>query len=262
MIDDQQADKPADAQGEQPNEPIQQEEPMPSSESKEPVDAQGQVDELPEDVSERTREQFNKLKEANKALKEQLAKKEEIEPIFDSMRPKSQTGLTQGQLDQVTDIDLEGNKFINEDKLSNLLATSTQKAEDAIAQVNRFIEDQQTREAFTAIPQLDPKKTEFDPELHRATRAYILDSMMNPKEYNGKQLSYREAGELAMKATKAEIAKVEQEAAQQMSDKEQGSLEASGRSDRRANVNVTEDELRNRIRESNDDDALAALLGD
>src|SRR3990167_3760236 len=230
MTDDPQADKP---------EQIVQDEPMPSSE---PAEAEETVDatvdpkieaELSEGVSDRTKEQFNKLKEANKALKEQLDRKAEVEPIFESMRPKTDSGLTQGQLDQVTDTDQYGNKFINEERLGVLLSQNTQKAEAAVAQVNRFIEDQQTREAFTAIPQLDPKNDKFDPELHKATRAFLLDSMVNPSEYGSRALSYKEAGEIAMKATNAEIAKVEQEANAQQSAKEQGSLEATGRSDRR-----------------------------
>lgn len=237
-------------------------EPVPSSESNETVDAQDQVDKLPEDVSERTREQFNKLKEANKALKDQLEKKAAVEPIFDAMRPKENTGLTQSQLDDVTDIDpATGSKYINEDKLNNLLTQNTLQAKAAVDQVNRFIEQQQTQEAFNAIPQLDPNGTNFDPELHQATRAFILDSMMNPGEYGGKQLTYREAGEKAAKATRAELAKVEQEANAQQTAKEQGSLEATGRSDRRAQTETTEDELRSRVR-NNDNEALASLLGD
>ena len=235
-------------------------EPVPSSEPAEAVDATVEAD-LPEDASERTREQFNKLKEANKALKEKLAKQAEVEPIFESMRPKTSGGLTQSQIDQVTDTDADGNKYLNEDKLNTLLTDATQKAERASAQVNQFIEEQQSREAFTAIPQLNPKGDNFDPELHRATRAYILDSMMNPQDYHGKQLSYREAGEIAAKATKAELAKVEQEANAQQTAKEQSSLGATGRSDRRETVNSSEEELRNRVR-NGDEDALAALMGD
>lgn len=236
-------------------------EPVPSSEPAEAVDATDEAD-LPEDASERTKEQFNKLKEANKALKEKLDKRAEVEPIFESMRPKPTSGLTQSQIDQVTDIDPNGNKYLNEDKLDQLLTQATQKAERASAQVEQFIEEQQSREAFTAIPQLDPKGDNFDPELHRATRAYILDSMMNPKEYGGKQLSYRQAGEMAAKATRAELAKVEQEANAQQTAKEQSSLGATGRSDRRETVNTSEEQLRDRIRLNNDDEALAALVGD
>ena len=256
MTDDPQADKP---------EQIVQDEPMPSSE---PAEAEETVDatvdpkieaELSEGVSDRTKEQFNKLKEANKALKEQLDRKAEVEPIFESMRPKTDSGLTQGQLDQVTDIDQNGNKFIDEQKLDTLLTQSTQRANDAVAQVNRFIEDQQTREAFTVIPQLNPKDSTFDPELHKATRAFLLDSMVTPQDYNGKTLTYLEAGELAMKATRAEIAKVEKEANAQQTAKEQGSLEAIGRSDRRSRINTSEDELRQRIREG-DEDALASVF--
>ncbi len=257
MADDTKAKEP---------EQVVQEEPVPSSEpaeaevSVDATDEEAEVD-LPEGVSERTKEQFNKLTEANKALKEELAKKEKFEPIFDSMRPQApQQGLTQGQLDQVTDIDpATGNKFINEEKLNEFLTNSTQKAEAAVAQVNRFIEDQQTREAFTAIPQLNPQDSKFDPDIHKATRAYILDSMMNPQDYNGRQLTYKEAGERAMKATNAEIAEVEKEANAQQAAKEQGSLEATGRSDRRSQTNTSEEELRRAIR-SGDEDALASVF--
>jgi hypothetical protein len=236
-------------------------EPMPSSEPTEVVDATTEVD-LPEGVSERTKEQFNKLQEANKALKEQLDKKAEIEPIFESMRPKVpvQAGLTQNQLDSVTTTDpATGERFIDESKLNTLLTQNTQQAQHAVQQVNQFIEDQQTREAFTALPILDPKNKDFDPELHKATRAFILDSMMNPQDYSGRQLTYKEAGEIAIKATKAELAKVEQEANAQQTAKEQGSLAATGRSDQRRNVSTSEDERRQRVREG-DDDALASYF--
>lgn len=257
MADDTQAEKPV----EEPKEE-QQDEPMPSSEEAETPEA-GEEADLPEGVSERTKEQFNKLKETNRQLKEQIEKQRQFEPIFDSMRPRQgQSNLTQGQLDQVTVTDPNtGERYIDEKKLSDLLTQSTQRAEQAVSQVQQFMDQQQTREAFTAIPQLDPKAKDFDPELHRATRAYIMDSMMNPQDYNGRQLSYREAGEIAVKAMRADQKRAEAESNAQLEAKEQGSLEATGRSDKRQNVTTNREELRDRIRrDANDTDALMQAL--
>ena len=64
--------------------------------------------------------------------------------------------------------------------------------------------------------------------------------MVNPQDYNNKQLSYKEAADLAKGVSSKVIAEAEKvgatKAIEGLTPKEQASLEATGRSDRRTEV--------------------------
>lgn len=249
-----------------------QQEPMPSSEQQatesaepesvasteglgeaEQVEAEEEL-QLPEDASERTQEQFEKLKTQNKRLKEELEKKKQTESVFESMRPKPQPalepmGVQQQSLPEYIDPDTG---YIDVPKFNQALSQTRAEAQQARQQVRQYIEDQQEREAYTAHPELNPQGESFNEKLYRDTKAHLLSSMIYPKEYGGKSLTLREAADLAKGEAGEAIAEAEKrgakEAVEGLSPKEQASLEATGRSDRRTQASATLDELRIRTR--------------
>ena len=87
--------------------------------------------------------------------------------------------------------------------------------------------------------------------------------MLNPNDYNGKQLSFKEAAELAKKMSGVSVEAIKKEAIketlEQLTPKEQASLEATGSSTRRTQVTGSVDELRQRTRKG-DLDAIVERL--
>ena len=118
-----------------------------------------------------------------------------------------------------------------------------QRAEQSIAEFQR---NQRNQVLYTAYPELNPEGEKFNKDLHVEVRKVFLDSMLNPDDYNGKQLSELEAVDLARKRLGGsdEMKKqVAQETLDSLTPKEQASLAVGGNSGRRANM-VDSNELR------------------
>ncbi len=167
--------------------------------------------ELPQGVSPRTTQQFDKLTDSNKKLLEanqvlqaELARKKvteaQIAPLQQLAQPQ------QPDVNQFVEVDpISGEKYINENKLQAAIVNANDRATRAEQQVTTYIQTEQNKESlkqatetFTKYPQLNPNDpTRFDPNLNKLTRAYALDSMANPGEYGGRTLSFVEAADLA-----------------------------------------------------------------
>ena len=225
-------------------------EPMPSSEqTQEEVTSEEVVEtpvteptkandnlELPEEVSRRTREQFNKLKEQLNYYKYQNQNKE-LPNLYDD-----ETGL----------INRKGLETIGQ-----TASLAEQRARAAEEKLNRYLDSLQEREAYQEFPELDPSNTGFDRDLHKAVRGYITDSLVNPMDYGGKELTMAEAARLITKIADKKAKKVEKEVAKEvvnkLTPKEEASLEAKGKSDR---APVDMDDIRERSRKG---DRLATI---
>lgn len=212
--------------------------------------------ELPESASERTKREFEKLR---RELREERTKRLEKEGLFNAMRPPV-AQPTPTKPDWLVDPD---SQTVDVNKLHSKLTNAEQRATRAEMAVNNYIQEVQTREALAAHPELDSRSDKFDPELHRKTRAYIFDSMMNPDDYNGKTLTYKEAGDMAkgIGGKAREQAEIEgaKKAIETLTPKEQASLEAVGRSDRRADSLHSLSDLQTRSRQG-DDEAIVERL--
>lgn len=164
---------------------------------------------LPEDASDRTKQQFEKLVESNKKLKEELeaakAKQQsEIPSVMDSLRPKE-------PVQQSKEVKVDANKFnnLNQDQVNQLQSDLTYKGEDgyeyvntallnkrleeankqaeqarqeakmASAQFQRFEEQTQLSEAYQKFPQLNPNnKDQFDPNFYDFVKAELMTQAM------------------------------------------------------------------------------------
>lgn len=174
---------------------------------------------LPENASERTRQQFEKLKNRLKEKEEELAKRNSqpvVETplddyngtsVFDMFHPvkqepvpqKAQTppidsqqyeGLNPLQVQSITQqfIDKDGN--VDVAGLNTALSQANQRAIQAEQRVMsieekmaRFEETQQAKEAHTVYPSLDPSnKSAFDKQFFEAVRDRLLRNMYEGKK--------------------------------------------------------------------------------
>jgi len=215
-------------------------------------------DELPEGVTDRTREQFEKLKQSNQALKAELDRlsKTEQKNVFGSLAQGPSFGTPQPQqfVDPYTgEVDVQA--------LNKAITDAQQQANAARREARRVKEEAQEKEAYADYPEINPNAKNFDKKLFNATRAILVDSLMNPADYGNKELTLKEAVEIAAGPNTARTRQAEvnaRQALEQLGPKEQASLEAEGRSDRRQSA-VSYDDLRERSRKG-DDDAIVERL--
>ncbi len=170
-------------------------------------------DQLPQGTSERTTVQFDKLKDSNKRLydanqllQQELKKKEQVAKQFAPVQQTpDQPKTKEPKVEDFIQTDpVSGEQYVNEDKLKSAINDAGQRATRAETAVQSYIKQQQqteekkqTEEAYASYPDLDPKSEKYDANLSRVTRANLLDSMMNPNDYKGRALTFKEAADLA-----------------------------------------------------------------
>lgn len=175
-------------------EPVAEQEvesPMPSDEIAEPEE-EGQ---LPEEVSDRTRKEFEKLKGSNKELAEKLKKYESetaLNNVFDDLfapkatRPQVDTShLSEKQVENIAVryIDDEGN--VNVELLNRTLVEANERAKRAEMEamrtresVQKDREQRELQEAYKEHPWLDPKHPSFDRTAFELVRDRIVRNMI------------------------------------------------------------------------------------
>lgn len=163
---------------------------------------------LPEDASDRTKEQFEKLLEHNKQLKEELeaakaSSQKEIPSVIDSLNPKATveipdasqfSNLNQDQVNQVaSDLTYKGKDgfdYVDTALLNKRLQEANQRAEQAqreaqaaSSQFQRYQESLQLRDAYQKYPQLDPNNKEaFDPHFYDSVKGELMLQAMQGKK--------------------------------------------------------------------------------
>ena len=212
---------------------------------------------LPEGVKERTAREFDKLQSQ---LREERAKREYLETVWSSMKPKEEP-----KAEVMPPIYDSQTGLLNEQALTDLQRQSLeaqQRAARAESTIQSYMEEKEKLETYSVHPELNPDGKSFNKDLHVATRRILLDSMVNPQDY-GKQLSFKEAGDLAKKVSQpaVEAAKAEgaKEALEQLTPKEQAALEATGSPNRRNELSSNIDDLRYKTRKG-DKDAIVERL--
>ena len=191
---------------------------------------------LPIDVTERTRKEFDKLRDDLRAERE---KREKLESMFQSIQ-KSQDARTETPVGEVD--------------TSQRIAEAERKAYEVEAEFKRYLEEQENREVYTAYPQLNPAdESSFDKGLHVETRRILLDSMLNPDDYEGKQLSFKDAAKLATDGLAGRGGNTEE------ASKEQVSFAAPGNTGRQQVISDDQDALRYQTRKGNVDSIVARL---
>ena len=182
-----------------------------------PLQAQPQQN-LPDDTQQRTREQFEKLIDANKRLNEQNQQYEQqlqAAPSQQQLPANQQIPQPQIQHSQQSQVDpndyvevnpVTGERYINEEKLQSRISELTQAANESKKMVQQYIERtekqnqvRQRQEAFRNYPELNPEANGYDTDFSRRVRATLQDSMFNSDDYGGRSLSFREAADYVKK---------------------------------------------------------------
>ena len=168
--------------------------------------------ELPEEVKERTKAEFEKLKEANRLLKQELeASRPKPQSVLESLRPQG------GQVDKKEiatliedNTDLKGNEvedvikqlvdednYLDTDKLKKVLADNSHKmsmaeqraakaeevAKMASEKVTKFEETEQMKRVYQEFPTLNPESENFDERFFQLVRNEMIGQLME----NGQQ---------------------------------------------------------------------------
>lgn len=220
-----------------------------------PDTAQAEELVLPEGVKDRTAEQFERLKEQ---LRDERLRREEAESYLNQTRYQSPAAQQRPIYDPDT-----GYVDVNE---LEALRVRAAKAEEAAAKADtkleKFIAQQQEAEAYVSYPELNTKSKEYDKNFANMARALITDSIMNPKDHGG-ELTLKQAADRLKGVSARELAKAEQagkeKAVEELTPKEQASLEASGRSDMRNETEYDYNDLRTMTRRGSKDAVIARL---
>lgn len=173
----------------------------------------------PAPVSDRTSEQFGKLLEnnkrlfeANESLKQELASRaaanQQFAPINQPPVPQQQVQQQVVNPQDFINVDpVTGERYVDEGRLQAKIADMERRTTQAQEAISRYIQtseqreiDQQNQEAFRAYPELNPNDYEKHDQLfHNQTRAIIYDSLINPKDYSGRPLTFKEAADFVAK---------------------------------------------------------------
>ena len=223
--------------------------PMPSEEQKtgevSEEATEPQAEGLPDEAKERTKrvvdEALSKAKTYETQLKEERARREYYESMFQSLQPKPTPAPITPVIDPETGLP-------NESVLTDIqrkASAAEERATRAEQAIQSYQYDQENRAVYAQFPELDPNKDTHDKTLHIEVRKVMIDSLTNPQDYGGKELSFMEAAQLMKDKLGANVEEVKKQAAQeaidQLTPKEQASLAVGGNSGRRSEmVNLEE----------------------
>lgn len=151
--------------------------------------------ELPEDAKERTRIQFEKMKEHNRQLKEENDRLKASQPtIAESFRPVEQVNNLNPFMGQPVEtkesfVDPEG--YLDASKLETSLAKQreeTKKALEATLKLQKKVEQMEENEivqkVHASFPQLNPRNEGFNEKFFNAVKNEVVQQMINgEKDY-------------------------------------------------------------------------------
>ena len=166
--------------------------------------------ELPDEAKERTKIEFEKLKEHNRQLAEENERLKTVQPPQQSALGSLHTqtdvvdtsNLSQQQVDDVIKGLVDENGYLDQALLENTLRKANQQvaeakviaqqarseAQQAREQVSRFEETREVRIAHKKFPTVDPDSKNFDPVFYKHVKNTLLGAM-----YEGKKLSFVDA---------------------------------------------------------------------
>ncbi len=149
---------------------------------------------LPDGASERTTEEFDKLKAHNKALKEELDSYKSKTSVLDELRPSQDVpvatpNLSPKKVEEIKSTLVDENGYVDVARLESALKDADSrakraedKAQQAEQRVQRFEESAQVRAAHAEFHQLDPHSSDFDPKFYELVRNELIGQMMNGEQ--------------------------------------------------------------------------------
>lgn len=147
---------------------------------------------LPEEVTQRTKEEFEKLLQANKELKQALKEKDqapEKKDVLESLRPAAPVvpeNLSTAQVEEITKGLTDESGYVDVDVLNKVLkessaaaAAAQQQAQAALQQLQRYEETRMVQEAYKEFPELDPFGDKYDEAFWKLVRNEVAVQMMS-----------------------------------------------------------------------------------
>lgn len=210
-------------------EPTQgEEQPEGVSTSEEPAEALeqpkegSQEEELPEDAKERTRIQFEKLKEHNKQLAEENKRlkgsSQPVPSVLDYLTPVQVPQVPVAPIPQyvpqqypqyapqVAPLEpqlVDENGFVNADVLQKRLSAAElaqkkaeeaeRRAMEAESRISKFEQDNETKALYQAYPELDPLSEVFDQDAYQMVRDRLTSQIV----HTGKRNAMKAAEEMS-----------------------------------------------------------------
>jgi len=219
---------------------------------------------LPNEVSERTKREFDKLQEQLRAEREERIR---LQGVWNTVAPQTPQ-QTKPLYDPTTGL-LDESVFTDVQRRASEAEARAKQAEARVQQYEqnqiRSKDELELQEAVVAHPELDSTGKQFDKRLHNQVRAILQDSLLHPEDYGPKTLTYKQAADLAKGIDQKKLDEARQDgtnqALEQLSPKEQASLEATGSPARRAEVNSPLPDLRARTRKGDIDSIVQRMRG-
>ena len=170
---------------------------------------------LPQEVNNKTKEQFDKLLESNRrlfesneSLRRQIIAREQSNQTFAPIQQVPTVPKPQVNAADFVEVDpLSGESFINTDKMKSKMDDINQRASRAEQAIQNYIKsaeqkeiERQSNETFAVYPELNPgNKEKFNEGFNKQVRGILLDSMYSPSEYGGRPLTFKEAADFTKK---------------------------------------------------------------
>lgn len=166
--------------------------------------------ELPEETTERTKREFEKLKKHNRQLAEENEKLKTSSPpqqsALESLHPQASVAdtpnLSPKQVDDIVKDLVDENGYLDQALLENTLRKANQQVAEAKAvaeqarqeasqarsQVSKFEETREVRIAHKKFPSVDPNSKKYDPSFFKLVKNELLGAM-----YEGRPLTFVDA---------------------------------------------------------------------
>lgn len=168
------------------------EQPQAAEEQQQSVEAnteyQNQEQMLPNEVSDRTKEQFEKLTQNNKDLKEKMDKLQAEKDVLQSLYPSAQQAQTVNPslINNTTENLITEDGYVDVNKLNKALAdaqkraeAAERKAQAAATSFETYTQTEQVSRAHAKHPYLDPNNPQFDRKFYDLTKNELIGQMMN-----------------------------------------------------------------------------------
>lgn len=191
--------------------------------------AGGSEGELPDGVSERTRNEFDKLKTQLREYRQRLFNEQQYRETVGEQKPlyDEKTGLI--NVEALTDLQKK--------------ALEAERRVKALEQgVQAQTQDAQVRELYEAHPEFQNPKNKEHKELFDESERIWMHSQAYPEKYGGMALTQKQAADLAKKRMGTTVKTEAKEEAQNVESKEQASLTVSGRPTQGVQTKITSEE--------------------
>ena len=195
---------------------------------------------LPDEATERTKVEFEKLTKHNAELKAQLDAYKGKTSVLDDLRPSSEIAvetpsLTPEKVEEIKSKFIDENGYVDVGKVEEALNRAearAKNAEDKANSIERRIRDSEesanVKVAHTEFPTLDPHNEKFDQKFYELVKLNLIGQMMN-----GQQDIVKAAREVSKLYTPVDVSKAETKAVDEykakVSKRDQASEEVSSR---------------------------------